>query len=233
MVSPLQIEISKQPDDRTCGPTCLHAIYRYYDDAISLEKVIAQVRSFKEGGTQAVFLACHALQRGYKARVYTYNLQLFDPTWLSGQGVDLAERLRLQLQHKPDARIAMATEGYLEFLALGGELQFRDMSPNLIKRYLHRGVPILTGLSATYLYKCPREYGSTDDYDDIRGEPVGHFVVLCEYQRKRKRILVADPYRANPLSADHYYHVGVGRLIHSILLGIVTYDANLLIIEPQ
>jgi hypothetical protein len=46
-------------------------------------------------------------------------------------------------------------------------------------------------------------------------------------------VLVADPYQDNPYSSDLYYHVPVGRLINAIMLGIVTYDANLLIISKD
>ncbi len=68
----------------------------------------------------------------------------------------------------------------------------------------------------------------------ISGEnPLGHFVVMCDYDTKRKRVLIADPYQKNPISVDQYYHVGINRLIHSILLGIVTYDSNLLILQPE
>jgi hypothetical protein len=37
----------------------------------------------------------------------------------------------------------------------------------------------------------------------------------------------------NPVAAGHRYHVRVDRLINAILLGIVTYDANLLVIQPR
>jgi hypothetical protein len=39
--------------------------------------------------------------------------------------------------------------------------------------------------------------------------------------------------RANPLVGSRYYAVQVQRLIGAILLGVMTYDANLLIIEPK
>ncbi|MFH1021272.1 MAG: C39 family peptidase, partial [Pseudomonadota bacterium] len=77
----LDVAILPQPDLITCGPTCLHAVYQYYGDDITLTKVIDEVKSLETGGTLDVFLACHALRRGYKARIYTYNLQVFDPTW--------------------------------------------------------------------------------------------------------------------------------------------------------
>ena len=95
---------------------------------------------------------------------------------------------------------------------------------------LDAGTPILTGLSATYLYGCAREYN--DEYDDVRGEPTGHFVVLCGYQREEDLIMIADPHEHSRYQSRHY-PVKSDRLISSILLGIVTFDANLLVITPK
>jgi len=103
----------------------------------------------------------------------------------------------------------------------------------LIRKYLNRAIPILTGLSATYLYRSPREFGPHAEYDDIRGEASGHFVVLCGYDQKPKNVLVADPLLPNPVSDSHQYVININRVICAILLGILTYDANLLIIEPE
>jgi hypothetical protein len=61
---------------------------------------------------------------------------------------------------------------------------------------------------------------------------VGHFVVLCGYDPQQRKVLVADPFRANPLGAGHQYSVEVGHVIRSIMLGILTYDATMLIIHP-
>jgi len=44
--------------------------------------------------------------------------------------------------------------------------------PSLLRRFLNRGTPVITGLSATYLYRAPREVAETNVDDDIRGEPV-------------------------------------------------------------
>jgi hypothetical protein len=49
----------------------------------------------------------------------------------------------------------------------------------------------------------------------------------------QRRFLVADPDNTNPIAYNHYYQVERYRLIHSILLGIVTYDSNMLVIQPQ
>jgi hypothetical protein len=226
----LELEILPQPDDTTCGPTCLHAVYRYWGDEARLDQVIHEVDPLPGGGTLAVSLACHALRRGYQAEIYTYNLQVFDPTWFE-EGVDLAERLRTQQKHKRTRKLGISTDAYLEYLSLGGVVRFEELRPALIRRFLNRNVPILTGLSATYLYRCARE--RDDDYDDVRGEPVGHFVVLSGYDRKKREVTVSDPSHDNPRFRTHRYGVGMNRLITAIALGVMTYDANLLVLTPK
>jgi hypothetical protein len=225
----LPFEVAPQPDSTTCGPTCLHAVYRYFNDRVDLAEVIQGVTPLPGGGTLAVWLANHALKRGYKATIYTYNLQLFDPTWFA-PGVDLAARLVAQTRAKTDVKLRLSAEPYLEFLSMGGRVRLGEKTSSLIRRYLKRGIPILTGLSATYLYGCAREIN--DDYDDIAGEPLGHFVVLSGYDRARREVMVADPLHDNPGFGQQNYNVNVERLIASIMLGIVTYDANLLVLEP-
>lgn len=238
LIARLQLDIHTQPDDITCGPTCLHAVYRYYNDDLPLDQVISEVTGLAEGGTLAVMIACHALTRGYQATIYTYNLHVFDPTWFTdgGASVDLAAKLREQATIKKSKRLRTATAAYLEFIELGGVLRFEELSRDLIRRYLKRNTPILTGLSATYLYRCQREVDSGPRkmaYDDVRGEPTGHFVVLCGYDAESKRVLVADPLWPNPVSEVQLYEVPIDRLVNSILLGIVTYDANLLVLQPE
>ena len=231
----LRLEIQQQPDDYTCGPTCLHAVYRYFGFGADLDRVISEVAYLKEGGTLAVQLGCHALKHGFKASIYTYNLQVFDPTWFSLSPTEMQEKLRLQAKMKKDSRLDFATSAYLEFLQHDGRIFLEDLTPSLIRGFLKRKIPILTGLSSTYLYRSAREFGDNldYDYDDVRGVSSGHFVVLCGYNREDRKVLVADPYKPSPLSAGHLYPVSLDRLINSILLGILTYDANLLILEPR
>lgn len=224
------LEVLAQPDDRTCGPTSLHAVYRYWGGEIPLERVIEEVAPLPQGGTLAVSLACHALRNGFDATIYTYNLQIFDPTWFA-PGVDLADRLRRQVRRNPVSRLRHATDTYLEFLELGGSILYEDLTGSLLRRFLRKEIPVLTGLSATYLYGCARE--RDDDYDDIAGQPAGHFVVLYGYDPTEREVTVADPLRDNPKYASHYYRVGMERLLAAILLGIVTYDANLLVLTPR
>lgn len=232
METRLHLGILPQPDDFTCGPTCLHAVYQFYGDDIDLEDVVEATPRLENGGTLAVLLACQALRRGYRAKLYTYNLQIIDPTWFATPGVNLVAKLRDQMAHKRSRSLRAATEAFLEYLELGGELRFEDLTTGLIRKYLRRQIPILTGLSATYLHRSMREYGPRSDYDDVRGEPAGHFVVLCGYDKDRRTVLVADPLHPNPVSDTPLYEVDIERLLCAILLGVLTYDGNLLILQP-
>jgi hypothetical protein len=229
----LPVRTLPQPDETTCGPTCLHAVYRYWGEEQPLAEVIARIHRLEQGGTFAVFLGCDALRRGYRAAIYTYNVTVFDPTWFTQPGVDIAERLARQREVKSDARLQIVTTGYLEFLGRGGRLRFADLSPALVRALLRFKLPIVTGLSSTYLYRARREFGPGDTPDDVLGMPVGHFVVIAGHDPVRRRVLVVDPYQPNPYGKSHEYWISIDRVVAAILLGIVTHDANLLVVYPR
>lgn len=234
MESRLHLDIAPQPDNNTCGPTCLHAIYTYYGDHVPLSQLITEVPALEEGGTLAVLLGCHALARGYTVKLYTYNLTVFDPTWFQPGGPPIADRLRAQMAVKDIPKLRLASQAYLEFLRLGGILRMEDMTGALLRRYLKRAIPIIAGLSATYLYNEPRESGLESRPDDIAGTPQGHFVVLCGYDAQERSVLVADPQQPNPLAAHtEKYDVDLDRLMCAIMLGVVTYDSNVMVIQPK
>ena len=229
----LDFDIKAQPDEVTCGPTCLHALYNYYGDGIGLKQVIQEVKQLKNGGTLAVMMGNHALKRGYKATIYTYNLHVMDPTWAKLPTIRVIENLGRQMRYKRKRRkLVVACKAYINFLKSGGRLEYAELDEHLIKGYLKKSIPMIAGLSATYLYGTPREIPATNKYDSIRGEPVGHFAIINGYESDSGRVFLADPMNPNPLKSQ-YYSVTFDRLLNSIMLGIVTYDANLLIIEPK
>ncbi len=224
-----------QPDDNTCGPTSLHAVYNYHNLPITLDEVITGIDRVSNGGTLAVYLGVDALKRGFDATIYTFNLRMFDPTWFGLSNSEIQDKIKARLQLKRIKKLKAMGDAYIEFLARGGNIKMEDLTTGLIQSFLDKGTPVLTGLSATYLYHSQREYANDEGqsvYDDLKGEPMGHFVVLMG-RSENGDILVADPYKGNPISSNNYYKVSPTRLIHSILLGIVTYDANLLIITPK
>ena len=228
----LNFDIKAQPDEVTCGPTCLHALYQYYSDSVSLKDVIREVKNLKTGGTLAVMMGNHALKRGYQAQIYTYNLTIFDPTWFRHSPKKIIQLLRKQMRYKAkNKKLQAASKAYIKFLEAGGTILYTEMNEQLIKGYLRRSIPILAGLSATYLYSTSREIPTSNKYDSVKGEPVCHFAVINGYDEHHNFVYLADPMNPNPLKSQ-YYSVNFDRLINSIMLGVLTYDANVLIIEP-
>ncbi|HMN97483.1 MAG TPA: hypothetical protein PKC43_13485 [Phycisphaerales bacterium] len=268
MTERLALDLHAQPDDLTCGPTCLHALYRYYGLELPLETVINETPRLDDGGTLAVHLGRHALRRGFRARMYVFNLKLFDPTWFppvrpatggpgagsaapppmarlrSMRGVAdpaaLAAKLRSQRPTRTRPKVRLAIDAYLDYLALGGEVAMEDLTSELLRRYLVRDIPILTGLSATWLYGCAREIEGDPGrllHDDVRGDPTGHFVILGGYDRAAREVFVEDPLLPDAPSAQVHrrgrsYAVDIDHLVCAILIGIITYDGNLLVVQP-
>src|SRR5262245_7206699 len=69
----LEVERFAQPDDVTCGPTCLAQVYRYYGFDKPLPDVIGATARNPDGGTLAVYLGNAALRDGFEATIYSYN----------------------------------------------------------------------------------------------------------------------------------------------------------------
>lgn len=237
----INLVMHSQPDDETCGPTSLYALYHFYNDPISFKEVLKTVKRVKTGGTLSANLAYHALKRGYHATTYVYNLNIFDLSWFdreTGKADSklLITKLAKQKKYFTNRRDIETTNAYIRMLKHGGEICFQDLNVQLLSNLLKKEQPIITGLSATYLYQTPREWTNRKKisvYDDIRGDPCGHFVVLCGLDQSQRRCIVADPLHTNPISGTNYYKVSRSRLINSIMLGVLTYDSNLLMITPK
>lgn len=226
----LRLDISRQPNDSTCGPTSLHAVYNYFNEDFTLEEVIDSIEYLDSGGTLAVMLGIDALKKGFQAEIITYNLKVFDPSWFQNENINLIEKLKEQLRFKKTPKFKQASLAYIQFLEKGGKITYKTLNKDLLQSYLIQEIPILTGLSATYLYNEEREYGEEPVlYDDIKGQPSGHFVVLSGINYEDSTVMVSDPLHANPFETQNY-SVDMDHLICAILLGVITYDANLLII---
>jgi hypothetical protein len=226
------LDVRQQPDDVTCGPTCLQALYAFHGEQLSLGDVIADVRTLPHGGTIGVLLGLDALARGYSATLFTYDLDVFDPSWFSHPRRDLRVELAKQLLHK--SGLEVPSRAYMEFLDRGGVIRHRELTPDLLANMIRREMPPITALSATYLYGCGREVfeGRRSYYDDIRGEVVGHFIVISGVDSRTGKFRVSDPSTDNPLHRSGTYWVSPYRLIGAILLGAATSDGNLLIVRP-
>ena len=236
MESRLYLDISYQPDSTTCGPTCLHAVYRYFNDPIPLHQVIAEAKQLEGGGTLAVYLGSHALARGYKATLYTYNLRIFDPTWFLPGNQQVADKLKRQREYKSGvAGLEVVTDAYLEFLNLGGRIGPRSPYHKPSSEVPQQVLAVANGaqapLSTTAPANDPSETASCMMMCEVNPPAISWLSpdmtaksVPCWWQILSNRILWPKL---------RIYQVSIYRLICAIMLGVLTYDGDLLIIEPQ
>ena len=227
----LPVERIEQPDDLTCGPTALLQMYRYYGENRRLEEVIRDTPRNPDGGTLAVYLALSALVEGWTPTLFSFNLDVFDPTWEDLPPEALVAKLEARQAEVEGARLHRVVGAYAELLRRGGRVRLVDLDRRLLVGLLVTGHPILAGLSATWLYRTARELA--EEEDDVAGWPVGHFVVISGYQPADDRFLVVDPSRHIPAGRSGVYPVPSERLMGSILLGDVTFDGVLLVLDRE
>jgi hypothetical protein len=229
----LPVRIERQPDYTTCGPTALHAIYRYFGDPIDLKTVIDETPKLPGGGTLGVHLAVHALSRGYDVDTWICNVRHVDPTWFR-QPTDVLAKLKARVAAKGlenDPRYGPALQAVERYVELGGTYLWGDLDPQVIAQKMKERAPLLTGTNGTYLYQCSRE--TADGPDDVRGDSFGHFIVLCGYRDSDHSVAIADPLLDNPAHGTKYYRASMWRLLGAIFLGVGSDDGNLLWIRPK
>ncbi len=228
----LDVPPLRQPDDFSCGPTCLHKVLRTYGDSRSFDEVSARVQREQSGGTLGVFLGQAALDLGYDATLYSYNLRVCDPTWQGLASGPLADKLAARATKVTQPKLRSSIEALARFVRSGGSVRLDELSSELLVSLLDGGHPIVCGLSATYLYQTPRT-NPQGGSDDVGGEPEGHFLVVSGYRQYGRHFVVSDPYRGLPMTVTGTYEVGAQRLLNAILLGDVTYDGVLLVVAPR
>ena len=229
----LPVTIERQPDYTTCGPTSLHAIYRYWGDPISLPTVIEETPKLPGGGTLGVHLAVHALKRGYEVDTWVCNVRHVDPTWFQ-KPTDLRAKIKARAAAKglvADPRYGPAIQSIEQFLDLGGRYHWGDLSPEFMGKLLSEGTPLLTGANGTYLYQCSRE--TEKGPDDVQGDSFGHFLVLCGYSSKDQSVAISDPLWDNPLHGTKYYRASLWRFLGAVFLGVSSDDGNMMRIRPK
>jgi hypothetical protein len=225
----IDVQVSKQPDDESCGITCLEAVYRYHGHAISLGELQSQVDHWRTGGTVGVNLARHALASGFSAELYTYNIDIFDPTWKRLSAKEMAGKLAQRAHRIRHPKQKKLIGYYLDFLRRGGKIRFDDLDEGLMDRLFKARRPVIAGLSATYLYQNRRELPDNSE-DDVGGQPVGHFVVVAGWDRAKRKVAIRDPLREYPLARTGAYSLPFTRFSNAVMLGSLTYDENLLVI---
>ena len=81
------------------------------------------------------------------------------------------------------------------------------------EKNLKKKKPVIVLLYCTLLYKSKRE-GKGKKPDDLRGKPVGHFLVVSG--KDRNKYILTDPYPKNPFNKKGVYKVDKEELLANI-----------------
>jgi hypothetical protein len=220
-----------QPDDTTCGPSCLAQVAGFFGQQHTVPALAAGLSRLHHGGTLGVFLALRAMELGFEAAVYPLGVRVFDPTWWQLDAPALVDRLHRRRDTLTEPLDREVIDAWVRFLRAGGHLRFAELTPALLRGAIDRGHPLICGLNVTWLYRESREQDDGTP-DDVGGEQVGHFVTIAGYSGGGRRFDIRDPHWEAPYGVDGHYRVGAWQLIHAILIGDRTRDAVLVELWP-
>jgi hypothetical protein len=227
----LRLEVPRQiqPDEVTCGPSCLSSVLRFHGIDADLSAVMPLVTRNQDGGTLAPWLGQAALGFGIGVRARPLAVQVFDPTWRGLDAASLRDRLALRTAALREGRLRRVHQAWLDYLDAGGQVNLGgELRSGEIIAALDRGNPLIAGLSVTWLYQVARERPADNVPDDIAGMPVGHFVVITGYAGGGDTFFVSDPWPHPPFEGEPHYPVSRRQLTQAILLGDATHDAVIL-----
>jgi len=220
-----------------CGPSCLQAVLKFYEEEISIKKLIEETKSRYKWHDWDYLLGLAALKKGLKVVVHTRSTSVFDPSWWKLSNTQLISKLKKELDYakknkkKRRASWSYTTLAYeakeiktaINFLKSGGAIDFNIASAQLIQKYIHDNTPVMCAFNQQILHKAARIH--KQKVDDIKGAITGHMIVVIGYNKSKFK--VADP--GLWYNRSHYYWVSQQDLIDAI----VRYDGNLIAIKKK
>lgn len=221
----------------SCGHSSLLQVLKYYGKDLELKEVVSEisnceVEDLKLGASECE-LGMFAMKKGFKSTIISLDVRRFDATWFDLSHEELKKKLELRSKFLQSVSPEDCKEGYgttyldnvtryyPEYLEKGGEIKFLPISKELIKKYVYNKIPVLALLSSQLYFKKPRKYKG--EFDDIKGKPHGHWIVISGYDEKN--FIITDP--ADDLEKDGNVVIDQNYLISAIN----TYGPVILVIE--
>jgi hypothetical protein len=210
-------------------PDLLAQVYRFLGYERAVDEVISDTRRNADGGTLGVYLGISALRNGFRPTIYTYNLRIFDPTWRRLSPPEISGKLRERRRFVRSRRLKRAIAAYVEYLGMGCRVPVFRARCGFLVGLLQTGHPILTGFERN-VPLWVRSRTQRGVRRRFAASPRGISSSCAGYYPRSDRFVVRDPSSNIPFSRNGKYTVEARRLIAAILLGDVTYDANLLVL---
>ncbi|MBN1900523.1 hypothetical protein JW926_04265 [Candidatus Sumerlaeota bacterium] len=224
----LDIAPEIQPDDISCGLSCLKMVLDYYDQEQDMQALSEICPPLYDIGLFDSQLGKTAIDLGFDVTIYTYNYRIFHPIWNRLHLSDLIGKLVIKQACAMTPHQALSARHYIEYLQKGGELLFYPLSKELILAHLDQEIPVIAALDMSFLYDCVAFY---DEFSEYRAT---HFVIIHGYDPKRNVFHVCDPWHSIPIPHENgRYAVDADRVINAIFLGQDRNDSSLIVIRKK
>lgn len=206
-------------------------IYSYFGIKVPLEKLLDDLKIDKYTGTFTAQLGLHAKNSGLQTLILCSNPYYVSPAWskLDNQTIykKIGGWLAFELQGKNKIRknkFKKGTRFILAYIKNGGKIKIIDLTTRLIDGYLDQGYLMTGAIEESWLWE-KRKIPKTAEFDDIKGIPQGHFVVL--YGHDAENYFVSDPYPTGLEGKNGLYKVKKDKFLVSCLF----WEATLLAVN--
>jgi len=223
----LQIPIIQQTeDDKTCGPTCMAMIYRFYGKEISRKQILKDLKIEKDETTYTFQLARHFQNSDLKVKGIVSHPDITDFSWRDLSHKELIEKIKEWIPFNIKHRWARSALYYLYFLQEGGTIKITSLNNKIIEKALQNNSLILAPLDESWLWG-KRKISGQAKFDDLKGKTTGHFVIICGMDKDKFKII--DPYPTKKEGKEREYWVDKDQVLASILM----WSAELLVISEK
>lgn len=170
-----------------CGQYALKQILAFYGDDVDIKEITHKLGSRIDLGVWSSQILAFVKNRGYKVDFCTNSLRVLDLSWEKLSSKKIADKLRKRLKFKKEKMFDY--KAYIKYFSSGGSVNFEPITKETIKKYLDKKKPVLMCVNSTYFYHKKRRYKGK--FDDIKGNEVGHYIVVAGYDKKR--FFIVDP----------------------------------------
>ena len=194
--------VKQRPGSAHCGLACLMMLMKYYNDKISYDEILKEVKVYKSGSTTrspgmyTADFGKFTRQRGYKTFLNYYRPSILDKTTENLTDKDLLKLKKYLKEIKNKPRIKRQITKDIQYIEAGGKYSTKIPTLNLIDKYLKKKIPVMIALAMNSLRSNPNKKSN-------------HFVVITG--QEKNYYLINDPSTKFPRP----YQLQNNKLLHS------------------
>ncbi len=198
-----------------CGPVSTYNIHKYFGTKITLPEILKDLGVTLKSLTFPSQLANHLRRQSYIVEVLTSCSYVVSPQWMGKPSSSIIDQLTKWCGYNKKSTWLKGATLLLEYMKDGGKVTVLNLTTKVLDDYLDQGYVILACLEESWLWG-KRKIADKNIFDDVKGNPRGHFVVL--YDKNDHDYRVSDPYPTGLPGREGTYTVSKDTVLTSILL---------------